>query len=74
MWCLETGDTMLTVILAEGCPLLVWGERTEKEGDRRVGRYKNSQPNRRQERRGGWLHREQTKRILKPQDYGPCFA
>ena len=45
---------MLTVILAGGCLLLVGGERTEKEGDRRVGRYRDSQPNReRQERRGG---------------------
>ena len=75
MWCLETGDTMLTAILAGGCLLLVWGERTEKEGDGRVGRHRDSQPNReRQEGQGWWLQREQTKRILKPQDCGPCLA
>ena len=67
MWCLETGDTTFTVILAGGCLLLVGGERTEKEGDRRVGRYRDSQPNReRQERRGGVTERTDQENFKTP--------
>ena len=50
------------------------GGREDRKRDRRVGRYRDSQPNRERQGGGGRLQREQTKRILKPQDYGPCFA
>ena len=54
IWCLETGDTMLTVKLAGGCPLLVGGERTEKETEGWGGTETANQTEKDKEGGGGY--------------------